>query len=65
MARNGGGSIVNYTSVAGVNGEHLAPLPYTAARAGVHMVSKVFAIDYAGQGVRVAEERPDRSGRAV
>jgi NAD(P)-dependent dehydrogenase (short-subunit alcohol dehydrogenase family) len=53
MAAGGGGSIVNYTSVAGVNGEHLAPLPYTAAKAGVHMVSKVFAIDYAPQGVRV------------
>jgi NAD(P)-dependent dehydrogenase (short-subunit alcohol dehydrogenase family) len=53
MAANGGGSIVNYTSVAGVNGESLAPLPYTAAKAGVHMVSKVFAVDYAKQGVRV------------
>jgi len=53
MAKTGGGSIVNYTSVAGTNGEHLAPLPYTAAKAGVHMVSKVFAIDYAKQGVRV------------
>jgi NAD(P)-dependent dehydrogenase (short-subunit alcohol dehydrogenase family) len=40
MAKSGGGSIVNYTSVAGVNGEHLAPLPYTAAKAGVHMVGK-------------------------
>ncbi|MBW8753220.1 MAG: SDR family oxidoreductase [Sphingomonadales bacterium] len=53
MAETGGGSIVNYTSVAGVNGETLAPLPYTAAKAGVHMVSKVFAVDYAKQGVRV------------
>jgi len=53
MAASGGGSIVNFTSVAGVNGEQLAPLPYTAAKAGVHMVSKVLAIDYAKQGVRV------------
>ena len=53
MAAGGGGSIVNFTSVAGVNGEHLAPLPYTAAKAGVHMVSKVMAIDWAKQGVRV------------
>jgi NAD(P)-dependent dehydrogenase (short-subunit alcohol dehydrogenase family) len=53
MAETGGGSIVNYTSVAGVNGEQLAPLPYTAAKAGVHMVSKVFAVDYARQNVRV------------
>lgn len=53
MVPTGGGSIVNFTSVAGINGEHLAPLPYTAAKAGVHMVSKVLAIDYAKQGVRV------------
>jgi len=53
MTQTGGGSIVNFTSVAGVNGEHLAPLPYTAAKAGVHMVSKVLAVDYAKQGVRV------------
>jgi NAD(P)-dependent dehydrogenase (short-subunit alcohol dehydrogenase family) len=53
MARTGGGSIVNYTSVAGVNGENLAPLPYTAAKAAVHMVGKVFAVDYAPKNVRV------------
>lgn len=53
MAATGGGSIVNFTSVAGINGEQLAPLPYTAAKAGVHMVSKVFAVDWAKQGVRV------------
>lgn len=53
MARTGGGSIVNFTSVAGINGEQLAPLPYTAAKAGVHMVSKVMAIDHAKEGIRV------------
>lgn len=53
MAPTGGGSIVNFTSVAGINGEDLAPLPYTAAKAGVHGVSKVFAIDYAKHGIRV------------
>ena len=53
MAQGGGGSIVNFTSVAGINGEHLAPLPYTAAKAGVHAVTKVFAIDYAPMGIRV------------
>jgi NAD(P)-dependent dehydrogenase (short-subunit alcohol dehydrogenase family) len=53
MAKTGGGSIVNYTSVAGVNGETLAPLPYSAAKAAVHMVGKVLAVDYAQQNVRV------------
>ncbi len=53
MMPNGGGSIVNFTSVAGINGEHLAPLPYSAAKAGVHAVSKVYAVDYARHGIRV------------
>ncbi len=53
MAPGGGGSIVNFTSVAGINGEQMAPLPYTAAKAGVHAVSKIFAIDHAKQGIRV------------
>jgi NAD(P)-dependent dehydrogenase (short-subunit alcohol dehydrogenase family) len=53
MIPTGGGSIVNFTSVAGINGEHQAPLPYTAAKAGVNMTSKVMAIDYAKHGVRV------------
>lgn len=53
MVPTGGGSIVNFTSVAGVNAEQLAPLPYTAAKAGVHLTSKVMAVDYAAQGVRV------------
>jgi NAD(P)-dependent dehydrogenase (short-subunit alcohol dehydrogenase family) len=53
MLPTGGGAIVNFTSVAGINGEHLAPLPYSAAKAGVHAVSKVYAVDYARQGIRV------------
>lgn len=53
MTPTGGGSIVNFTSVAGINGEDLAPLSYTAAKAGVHGVSKVFAIDLAKKGIRV------------
>jgi NAD(P)-dependent dehydrogenase (short-subunit alcohol dehydrogenase family) len=53
MIPTGGGSIVNFSSVAGVNAEQRAPLPYTAAKAGVNITSKVMAIDYAKYGVRV------------
>ncbi len=53
MLPTGGGAIVNFTSVAGINGEQLAPLPYSAAKAGVHAVSRVYAADYAKQGIRV------------
>ncbi|MGE3690930.1 MAG: SDR family NAD(P)-dependent oxidoreductase [Novosphingobium sp.] len=48
-----GGSIASYTSVAGVNGEHLAPLSYTAAKAAVHGVSKVLAADLGPKAIRV------------
>lgn len=48
-----GGSIASFTSVAGVNGEHLAPLSYTAAKTAVHGVSKVLAADLGGKGIRV------------
>ena len=53
MSASGGGSIVNFTSVAGINGEQLAPLSYTAAKAGVHGVSRVLAHDLAKSGIRV------------
>lgn len=53
MAKSGGGSIVTYTSVAGIGAEQMAPIPYTAAKTAVHGVSRVFAIDYAPDNIRV------------
>ncbi|MDG2002223.1 MAG: SDR family NAD(P)-dependent oxidoreductase [Novosphingobium sp.] len=49
----GGGSIMTYTSVAGIGAEQMAPIPYTAAKTAVHGVSRVFAIDYAPDNIRV------------
>jgi NAD(P)-dependent dehydrogenase (short-subunit alcohol dehydrogenase family) len=47
-----GGAIVNMASLAGV--QAVANLgPYATAKAGIIMVSKVAALDYADQGVRV------------
>jgi NAD(P)-dependent dehydrogenase (short-subunit alcohol dehydrogenase family) len=48
-----GGSIMTYTSVAGIGAEQMAPVPYTAAKTAVHGVSRVFAIDYAPDNIRV------------
>ena len=48
-----GGSIASFTSVAGINGEHLAPLGYTAAKTAVHGVSKVLAADLGSRNIRV------------
>lgn len=52
MAKNGGGSIINTSSIAGINaGSGL--MTYRASKAAVIHVSKSFAIDLAEHGIRV------------
>jgi NAD(P)-dependent dehydrogenase (short-subunit alcohol dehydrogenase family) len=52
LLRSGGGAIVNMASVAGVNG--VAGLGgYVAGKAGIIALTRVAALDYADQGIRV------------
>ena len=52
LLKTGGGSIVNWSSIGGLNGS-LATSVYCAAKAGVIALTKVGAIEYGAQGIRV------------
>ena len=57
MKENGGGSIVNISSIAGLTGFSKGG-PYTASKGGVRMISKGAAIEYAKDNIRVNSVHP-------
>lgn len=52
LRKDEGGSIINFTTVGALNAEGRAPLGYAAAKAGVHSITKAFALDYGDRGIR-------------
>ena len=57
MRDNGGGSIVNISSVAGLVGNILSSA-YTASKGAVRLFTKSTAIQYAGEGIRCNSVHP-------
>ena len=53
MEKQGGGTIVNTTSMAGVRSNVLSNAAYSAAKRGVISLTEFAAIEYAGKGIRV------------
>ncbi len=53
MLGSGGGSIVNWSSVGGLNGSVRGTSVYSAAKAGVISMTKAAAVEYGAQGIRV------------
>jgi NAD(P)-dependent dehydrogenase (short-subunit alcohol dehydrogenase family) len=52
MLANGGGSILNWTSVAGLNAPRMPVSTYSAAKAGVIAITKAAAVEYGSEGIR-------------
>lgn len=53
MLDHGGGAIVNWSSIGGLNGSTFATATYSASKAGVIAVTKAGAVEYGSKGIRV------------
>jgi NAD(P)-dependent dehydrogenase (short-subunit alcohol dehydrogenase family) len=53
MLETGGGSIINWSSVGGLNGSTHGTSVYSAAKAGVIALTKAGAVEYGTKGIRV------------
>lgn len=53
MADTGGGAIVNWSSVGGLNASSFGTSVYSASKAGVIAATKAAAVEYGSKGIRV------------
>ena len=52
MLQSGGGSIINWSSIGGLNASDFGTSVYSAAKAGVIAVTKAAAVEYGRKGIR-------------
>jgi len=58
MQKNGGGSIVNLSSISGFIGQEFVHMGYNAAKGGIRLLTKSAAVQYAKAGIRVNSVHP-------
>ena len=58
MLRNGGGAIVNFSSLASYNTDPVISPVYAAAKAGINSMTKSYAVQYGARGIRVNAVAP-------
>lgn len=58
MQKNGGGSIVNMSSVAGVVAQVGAHVGYSASKGAVRLITKAVAVQHAADGIRANSVHP-------
>ncbi|MGE0424623.1 MAG: SDR family NAD(P)-dependent oxidoreductase [Reyranellaceae bacterium] len=58
MRRNGGGSIVNISSISGFVGQRIVHMGYNASKGAVRLMTKAVAVQFARDNVRVNSVHP-------
>ena len=58
MKQNGGGSIINISSISGLLGQDNVNAGYNASKGAVRIFTKAAAVQYAGDGIRVNSIHP-------
>ena len=58
MQKDGGGSIVNMSSVSGIIGQEFVHMGYNGAKAAIRLMTKSAAVQYGKDGIRVNSVHP-------
>ena len=58
MQKQGGGSIVNISSISGFVGQNFVHMGYNASKGAVRLATKAAAVQFAGDGIRVNSVHP-------